>query len=159
MHHTHRVRSCQRLCERHSKVKQPLRWEPVGANDTVQGGSRHEFHRDEGPFASVLDGVDGDHERVVQSCDCARLLRQPLDPLRIVGKVGWQELERHVTVQLEVTSSIDLAHPPSSELFDDLVVPQLRSEHAHRTPRSFPHSQRQDWRRIAHCQTWAASTF
>ena len=51
-----------------------------------------------------------------------RFAPEPRQPIRIVGKLRQQHLERHVAVDAAIAGAVDLAHPAAAQQLDDLVV-------------------------------------
>ena len=46
------------------------------------------------------------------------------EPLGIVGEKVWQDLERHVAVELRVAGAVDLPHAAGADLGGDVVMPE-----------------------------------
>jgi eukaryotic-like serine/threonine-protein kinase len=57
------------------------------------------------------------------------LLKKAQPPLRIAGKVGWQNLQRHGPAQLQILGEVDLSHAARAELlFDPVMADIVRHE-------------------------------
>ncbi len=51
-----------------------------------------------------------------------RFAPEPRQPIRIVGKLRQQHLQRHVAVDAAIAGAVNLAHPAAPQQLDDLVV-------------------------------------
>jgi hypothetical protein len=70
----------------------------------------------------LLDRVDGDDPRMIESSERLRLAPEALEPLRARGHPGRQHLERDLAAELGVHRAIDLAHPAGADRGGDAVV-------------------------------------
>ena len=64
---------------------------------------------------------------VAQGGDGARLVLEAPPPLRVVGKLVGQDLDRDLTRQARVAGAVHLAHAPGPEGAEDLVGTQAGS--------------------------------
>ena len=77
--------------------------------------ARHVLH-DDGLVAGVVHGVeDGDDARVVDPCHRHGLALEALDEGAVVGQVGMQQLQRHLTAQDLVRAEPHLGHAADGE--------------------------------------------
>ena len=68
----------------------------------------HHAERDTARFAGAMDRDD---VWVREASRRARLLHEALTRLGLVGKVGRQDLDRDVAIQLHVARKVDDSHP------------------------------------------------
>jgi hypothetical protein len=66
--------------------------------------------------------VDLEDVRVRQRGYGLGLALEPGEPVWILRDLLWQDLDRHVAVEIAVPRPVDLAHPPCAERSEDLVA-------------------------------------
>ena len=54
---------------------------------------------------------------------------KPRQPLRVLGELFWQHLDRHFTAQVGVLGSVHLPHTALAYLFENFVVVKGLAEH------------------------------
>jgi hypothetical protein len=69
----------------------------------------------------TADVVEGADVGVVEARRHARLALETRTHIGLLGELGGQDLDRHVTAEPGVPRPVDLAHPPRAERGDDLV--------------------------------------
>ena len=84
-------------------------------NQPVERLAFDELHRQEMEPGCLLDRVDRDDMRVVESGDGPSLALEAPEAVWITGHLGWQHLQRHVSAQLHVGRAIHLAHAAGAE--------------------------------------------
>ena len=101
--------------------------------------------------------VDLDDVRMVQTCRGARLAREALDELGVLGVAVREHLDRDLAVQVDVVGEEDARHPAAAEAADDAVAPVEEAvRHAgvvggrHRSPAGLSHALLALPRRRAH---------
>ena len=77
----------------------------------------------------LLDGVDRDDARVVESGDGARFAFEAGAAIGIVGGIVRQHLERDLASELRVLGKVHLAHAAGAECAEDPIVRDGLPEH------------------------------
>ena len=96
---------------------------------SIEGLPFDQLHRQEVDAVGLLDRVHADHSRVVEGGEHRRLAPEAVEPLRVRGHLGRQDLERHLAAELGVGGAPHLSHPAGAERFGDAVVGEGRADH------------------------------
>ena len=96
--------------------------EPALGDDAVEGLALDELHGEEVDAVRLLDRVDGDDPGVVEGGEGLGLALEALEPLRVGGHLGRQDLEGHLAPELRVGRTVHLAHATGADGGGDAVV-------------------------------------
>jgi len=99
------------------------------ADPVFQGHPFEKLHGDEGMAILIADIVDGTDVGMIESGGGLGLTSKSRQRLRIPGDFVRQELERDETVQSRVFGFVDHAHAALAELFENLEIANLGSDH------------------------------
>ena len=124
MHQTVAVREGQRGSNVGSHLGGPIgRQGPVGAEDLRQAPPVHVLHDDEVGALLFAPVEDAHHVGMVQVGRCLSLPTKPLHEVGISGKFVEQDLDRHWSVQEEITRQVDVGHASPGNLPVEFVPP------------------------------------
>src|SRR5450631_459250 len=110
------------ICQSDRQVEKLIEGQPGFRNHLVQALPLHEFHCQEPDPVGLVDAVDGDDIGMIEGGDSLGL------PLETVAEVGvrrqdyGKDLQGDFAVQLAILGEEDLAHAPSADLRQDLVM-------------------------------------
>ena len=80
-----------------------------------------ELHHESSRAADVFDAVNRRDVRVVQRCQHVRFALESRQPVGIVHERIGQNLQRDITVQLDVAGSMDFAHSTDADARGDFI--------------------------------------
>ena len=118
-----------RLGERGRQVKEALDVESILRDHPVEGPSIHQLHRQEPNAACVLYRVNRDNVGMIERRHRPRLAFETVQPLRVIGKLLRQHLERYLPPELGVLGPPHLPHPTRAERRGDAVVSEGCADH------------------------------
>ncbi len=70
--------------------------------------------------------MEHDDVGVVEGRDRSRFALKAVEPLGILGKLGWQHLQGHEATELCILGRIHRTHPAAAQLADDPVMVEFR---------------------------------
>ncbi len=94
----------------------------------------HEFHGEEVTQLGLLDRVDRDDRRMVESGHGLGLLFQPSKSGGIGGRLGGKHLDRDLASEVGVLGKVHGTHAPLTQFVQDGVVGNRLADHSRRTP-------------------------
>src|SRR5450755_276368 len=117
------------ICQSDRQVEKLIEGQPGFRNHLVQALPLHEFHCQEPDPVGLVDAVDGDDIGMIEGGDSLGL------PLETVAEVGvrrqdyGKDLQGDFAVQLAILGEEDLAHAPSADLRQNLVMRKRPAHH------------------------------
>ena len=109
------VRVSQRIGQLHAVADDLLDGQRPLGDPLAERLPVNDFHRDVRAAVRLADVVNRADVRMVQGCGRARLAQQSSPPLRMIGQLFRQDLERDVAAQLRVMGAIHFAHTSSAK--------------------------------------------
>ena len=100
----------------------PAEGGPSPGEERPQRAAVHQLHHDVGPAVVVADLVDRHDVRVVEGGGRARFLLEADQAIRVRGDVPRQDLDGHLTTEVQVLRPVHLPHAAGAQLLADLVV-------------------------------------
>ena len=129
MHDALSVRGIQGIGNLDSHVDDLMDGEGTTRQAIAQSPTLHELHDDEGTALVFPEFVNRADVGVVQRRRGTGLDAESFDGLAVGGRVGSNELERHLAAQERVFRGVNDTHPPSTKLVHDSVVGDDLSNH------------------------------
>ena len=126
------VRGSQCFGDGHANLQDPIDPKTFHGNQAVQGLALDQLHGQEVDVIRLLYRVHGDDTGVVERGERLRFTLEALEPLLARSHLGRQHLDSHLTPELGVLGTVDLAHTAFTQLGDDRVVRQLLTDHVWR---------------------------
>ena len=97
-------------------------WERLPTDMTAQCFAVHELHGDESSAVLLADVIDRANAGMIQGGCGSRLAAKPLQRLRVLRHVIWQEFQCNRALQTRINCLIDHAHSPCAQFFYDAKV-------------------------------------
>ena len=100
-----------------------------GGHELTQGFAFEELHDGIGDAVLGVEVEDREDIGVREGRDCLGLALETGETLGVVGESLGQDLDGHLTTELEVFGPIDLTHAACTDLLQDFVLAQCRADH------------------------------
>lgn len=100
-------------------------------HSAAEGFAVEKLHHDVGgPVGLLAEFGDLDNARVIDDVDGPRFVEETLDDLLVYGVLGVQDFDRDATLDLRIDGLENRAHPPFSDLANDVIGADSLSGHA-----------------------------
>jgi hypothetical protein len=122
------VRRVECVRDLYSNLEKPLDVHGPSTDGVLQCLSGKILHGYEAAVIMFANFVNGADVGVIESRGGARLATEPLQSLRVSGKVVWEEFEGDEAAKLNIFGLVNHTHTAAAELFNDSIVRKRLSD-------------------------------
>jgi hypothetical protein len=116
------MRRVQSRCDLRTVLERLRNWQRALGKHFVERCALDELHCDEGGAGVLVDVVDGDDVRVIESGGGTRLLDEPTASIGVGRCLGRQHFDRHRSPEPAVDRAVHHAHAAAANLSFDAIV-------------------------------------